>query len=470
MTAASNQREFIPIAMDSLDYCALDMDLYMRAGRDPTMTLYRTRGLEFLPEDAARLTSQGVRFLYVKVTQHGAYRKMLANRLERLAADPAATTAQKTKSVRESCAKIIEEAMLLPGQPDAFDTFGEIGRLFTTWANKDGDGFTYLMDMSSHDYYTTTHMVNVGVGCGLLLRAVNPSDEAAFSAITIGGMLHDVGKRGVPEEILNKEGKLTDEEWSKIKTHPALGYDELVNNKTLPPVVAIMARDHHEHMNGKGYPNGRTGEDLSLEAKICAIVDVYDAITAARPYRGPIAPQDALKMMSEKRGTQFDPDLFDAWHNLIERLIKDDPSRAVKESAPGAVKPLDEMSASGHETNDVVVIQPARRGGRSMTKEKRRFERTPFQMPVEVTFIRQGKPMPVDPGQPFRAETIDLSRSGIGLCTEWPLSVGDIITVSLTDKTGKVVLKHCEVVRVRALKRGWLAGACFVEARALKAA
>src|SRR5688572_28880555 len=98
-------------------------------------------------------------------------------------------------------------------------------------------------------------------------------------------MLHDAGKRSIPEEILNKEGKLDPDEWSQIQQHPTLGYKELKLHPSLPDIVPLMARDHHERLDGKGYPNGIRGDDIEFPARVCAVVDVYDAITAARPYR-----------------------------------------------------------------------------------------------------------------------------------------------------------------------------------------
>src|SRR5262249_31286964 len=162
---------------------------------------------------------------------------------------------------------------------------------------------------------------------------LKPDDPALMTAMVQGGMLHDVGKRGIPEGVLNKEGKLDPEEWALIQKHPSLGFAELSKHPSLPSVVPLMARDHHERMDGQGDPTGLRGGDTSCAGGVCAVVDVYDAITAARPYRGPIAPLDALKMMREGRGTQFDSEVFDAWAGLVEKLVREDPARAPAASA-----------------------------------------------------------------------------------------------------------------------------------------
>ena len=120
------------------------------------------------------------------------------------------------------------------------------------------------------------------------------------------GLLHDVGKIGVPDAVINKPGKLTDEEFEKIKTHPERGARILQNIEEMPK-LAIGARWHHERYDGKGYPDGLSGEEIPEEARIIAVADAYDAMTSNRSYRG-IIPQDVVKGEFEKGlGTQFDP-------------------------------------------------------------------------------------------------------------------------------------------------------------------
>ncbi len=120
------------------------------------------------------------------------------------------------------------------------------------------------------------------------------------------GILHDVGKIGVPDALINKPAKLTDEEYDIIKTHPVLGAKILGNIKEIPK-LANSARWHHERYDGKGYPDGLMGEDIMEEARIIAVADSYDAMTSYRSYREPLPQQVVRKEIERCMGTQFDP-------------------------------------------------------------------------------------------------------------------------------------------------------------------
>ncbi len=466
--ASGPEQRFLPVALDSLDFCALEMDLHLRtqAGSDPA--LYRAAGVEFTPKDAQRLSDQGIKCLYIKVSQHAAYRRMLAQKLETKVRDPELKHQERWSAVRASCDQMIKDVLLLPGQAEAVEAVGDVARAFSEWSRDESCGFSYMLDMSAHDFYTTSHMVNVGVGCGLLVKELKPDDATLFSVIVQGGMLHDVGKRGVPEAILNKEGKLDPTEWAEIQKHPELGHEELARHAALPPVVAVMARDHHERLDGKGYPRGVSGDKIDFAARVCAVVDVYDAITAARPYRGPVAPADALAMMREGRGTQFDSDIYDAWAKMIERLIKDDPQRAVEKSAPGSVRSLHEMVA----TPAAATIPPPSESAPldPLSGNRRRHDRLAYAVRLTAAFVRQGKSLPVRPGEAFQVQAQDLSRGGIGLCTPWPLSLSDVLWIQFPTKGPAAVKRYARVVRVRRNEDGtWLAGCAFIEESALAA-
>ena len=133
-------------------------------------------------------------------------------------------------------------------------------------------------------------------------------------------MLHDVGKIGVPDEIINKPAKLTDEEFDVIKKHPVIG-GEILTSISEFPALSTGARWHHERYDGKGYPDGLSGEDIPEIARIIAVADTYDAMTSKRSYRDPL-PQDVVRAEFIKcKGTQFDPKFADIMVNLIDEDI-----------------------------------------------------------------------------------------------------------------------------------------------------
>ena len=151
--------------------------------------------------------------------------------------------------------------------------------------------------------------------------------EKAQGDIYMMGLLHDVGKIGVPDAVINKPAKLTDEEFAMIKNHPAMGSRILKNIKEMP-ALATGARWHHEKYGGGGYPDGLSGNDIPEEARIIAVADAYDAMSSRRSYRD-VLPQEVVRGEIEKgKGTQFDPKFAD----IMLSMIDEDTEYTMKEA------------------------------------------------------------------------------------------------------------------------------------------
>ena len=149
------------------------------------------------------------------------------------------------------------------------------------------------------DIYTQGHVKRVSSMAMSLGRKMNLS-EMDMRALKIGGALHDIGKIGVPNEILNKPGPLTDEEWRIMKKHPEAGFQIcLPLKKNLGPALEVI-RQHHEKMDGSGYPDGLTGKDISRVARIMAVADIYDALVTDRPYRKAMPLEKALQVIKQE--------------------------------------------------------------------------------------------------------------------------------------------------------------------------
>ncbi len=168
-----------------------------------------------------------------------------------------------------------------------------------------------LLRMRSRDEYTYVHSVAVSALMMNLARTLK-LDPALLDGIGMAGLLHDVGKIAMPEAILNKPGQLTSEEFAVMKRHPGAGGRILQGEKSIPEVALDVCLNHHERMDGSGYPLGRTGENLSLPARMGAICDVYDALTSDRAYKDAWPPQQALAEMQRWKG-HFDPELLTAF-------------------------------------------------------------------------------------------------------------------------------------------------------------
>ncbi len=166
-----------------------------------------------------------------------------------------------------------------------------------------------LIKLRSRDEYTYTHCINVCV-LASLLAAQTGLDKESTKKIGLAGLFHDIGKANIPDTILNKKDKLTDKEFEVMKTHPELGIKH-VNYIGLPEEILSGILDHHEKINGKGYPRGLKGDEISQTARIISIVDVYDALTSRRVYKDPMLPHQALSLMYSMRGEEFDETMLE---------------------------------------------------------------------------------------------------------------------------------------------------------------
>ncbi|MBQ9041824.1 MAG: HD-GYP domain-containing protein [Eggerthellaceae bacterium] len=159
--------------------------------------------------------------------------------------------------------------------------------------------------IDAKDTYTNGHSSRVAEYTREIARR-SGYDEDALSDIFMIGLLHDIGKIGIPDVVINKNGKLTAEEYETIKKHPSIGADILENIKEKPE-LAMGARSHHERYGGGGYPDGLVGEEIPEEARIIAVADAYDAMTSYRSYRDPMTQEQVREQIEQGSGTQFDP-------------------------------------------------------------------------------------------------------------------------------------------------------------------
>jgi PAS domain S-box-containing protein len=168
--------------------------------------------------------------------------------------------------------------------------------------------------VEARDTYTSGHQEKV-TGISVAIAKQMGFQEDRIKSIWMAATIHDIGKIYVPSEFLSKPGKLTDIEYAVIKTHPSVGYSILKNIAFEWPIAEIV-HQHHERLDGSGYPLGLSGENILLEAKIVAVADVFEAMSSHRPYRPAIGMGKAIEEISRNRGTLFDPEVVDAFFKI----------------------------------------------------------------------------------------------------------------------------------------------------------
>ena len=165
-----------------------------------------------------------------------------------------------------------------------------------------------LIDLKFHDDYTFFHSVNVSI-MSLLMGLELEMDKEDLVNLGLAAMLHDIGKMFVKQDLLHRRGSLNVEEYKEVKRHVVRGYDYLRSIFDLPAAVYVPVLQHHEHYDGNGYPKGLKGEEIHPFARIICVTDVYDALTANRPYRKPMQTATALEYIIDNNGILFDDNL-----------------------------------------------------------------------------------------------------------------------------------------------------------------
>lgn len=163
-----------------------------------------------------------------------------------------------------------------------------------------------MMDLKLFDDYTFYHCVNVGV-LSIVMGMALGLNKDQLQKLGLAGLLHDIGKVFIPKEILNKPGKLTDQEYEEMKSHTSKGFRYLKEKFNIPTSSYVGVLQHHERYDGKGYPNSISGEKISLFGRIIAVADVYDALTSNRPYREALIPSEAVEFIMASSKAVFDP-------------------------------------------------------------------------------------------------------------------------------------------------------------------
>jgi putative nucleotidyltransferase with HDIG domain len=182
--------------------------------------------------------------------------------------------------------------------------------------------FAFVTALEVRDLYTRKHSTRVARYAHMIAEEMGCSEEE-LDVINFAGSLHDIGKIGIRDDILLKPGRLTDEEYEKIKEHPVIGAD-IISKLGLWDREMEIIRHHHERFDGKGYPDGLKGEDIPKLARIMSVADCYDAMASDRAYRKKMEKSLVLKIIRKNAGTQFDPQVVEAFLRVSEQEFPDD--------------------------------------------------------------------------------------------------------------------------------------------------
>ena len=380
MAGATAAEAYLPVSLATIRPTGMaEFQLYVREDPSAPFRLYRDRNIPFDEKDLHQLASRGVKKLYVPLQDHEHYQQHLRNNLDAILSDPSLSASARCSCMNEVVRSTLSSAFdsgcvdktvgvaqelaiqtvdlitqndvaagdhRAPGLRNPFgmspaarknytDNIGLITAAF--YVPTTGRGGTDIDDVETdarlevrrdvvagdllsvmhHDYHTFTHSANVAYYCVMLARELSIADQSELVQIAVGGMLHDLGKLSIPEAILTKSGRLTDEEFAIIKRHPGNGFRQLSSRDDLNFAQMMMVYQHHERLDGTGYPVGVGANQIHEWAQICAVTDVYEALSSNRPYRSGLPKNVICDIIDRESGTHFNAEMWQCWKKTI---------------------------------------------------------------------------------------------------------------------------------------------------------
>jgi HD-GYP domain-containing protein (c-di-GMP phosphodiesterase class II) len=307
-------RGMLPLALGTLAPAEkLDFDVFIRSdvGR---AVLFRGRNCPLDQHDIRRLSESSIVTLYIRVAEHEEY----CNYLRQVVLDNADLPSERRLQVLAAVNRSVFETAFSSPNVNRYVQFAEkFGKDLANVFCSDDFALRDLSRLLSHDYYTYTHVANVTTYCLALASQLGGFDAELLRQIAIGALLHDYGKRLIPTSVLNCTTPLTDEQWQIIQRHPMDGFREFCTRSDVNRGQLMMIYQHHERIDGKGYPVGVGGSDIHEWARMCKIADVFDALTSDRPYRQADSPSKVLEFMETMVGTEIDEEMFRCFQATI---------------------------------------------------------------------------------------------------------------------------------------------------------
>ena len=306
-------------------YKAIDKRL-ITEGQKLNFTLYETNVEHtvmsiFLQSDSVvdgnnKVKLREIEHLYIDEDESEIFKKYEQGHLQTIATSAEIAFSEKASIVYTKASEVMDELFANPEALGNIEKSQDIVDGFVNLVLQDESTIASIMQIAAHDYYTHTHSINVSVYTLSLAKFIGLKDKD-LEDIGMSSMMHDLGKSKVDWEIINKNGKLTEDEFNQMKKHPAAGYDIAVNMGLSDKRILSGIRSHHEKLDGTGYPDRLKGKEISLFARIIAVCDVFDALTTKRSYKDAMGSFAAIKIMKNQMSEHLDTRLINSLVQMV---------------------------------------------------------------------------------------------------------------------------------------------------------
>lgn len=315
--SAIQSNDFIAISPAMLSPKSLPgVNIFIKSNQDSTPTLFCSSDSCASPERLHELSKSGVTKLFIRSSERDDYQAYLRENWEDLVANTDRDPTAQISVISEVMRDVLREGFNGNDTNCIVEACQQVGKAASQVVEGPNVAISKLSNVLHHDFTTFTHCTNVSLYCTLLAKALGYSGTE-LEEISIGGLLHDVGKLQIDNRILTKPGRLDEAEFREVQRHPLAGFEQLTHCDSVTFGQLMMAYQHHERIDGSGYPVGCVGSEIHPLARLCAIVDVYEALTARRPYREPMSESTVMSLLNKGSGTEFDPEMLTCWQQQI---------------------------------------------------------------------------------------------------------------------------------------------------------
>ncbi|MHC4660481.1 MAG: HD-GYP domain-containing protein [Planctomycetota bacterium] len=315
-------QNFIPIPVSSIPEDAdLDFDLYRcyGSGKSRTHVLAFPRHIPITPEARFNLDRQEIEILYLAGKDADIFRSHIEQNLDRILRQSNFTTKDKAKVLYLAAGFCIRDMFNDPRIGPALESNRDILRHIIRHVSGTPKAFHNFFDLGSDSYYLFTHALNVAIYGIALLSSMGDTKAETLINFGFGALVHDLGMREIPSSIILKPDRLTEDEYKVVRKHPWLGADIADRAGGIPQHSHVVVIQHHERLDGAGYPWASKASDIHPLARLCAVVDAFDALTSPRSYKSPVSTYDAFRIMKTDGYRKFDQAYVDAFIRLMSR-------------------------------------------------------------------------------------------------------------------------------------------------------
>ena len=310
------KESYVPITLESIEPLIFpDVSLFIRTGQN--YVLYKSNGRDFSENDHERLSKNGVEFVYVAKSDVDVINSYMEASAERILKSDLLNAKAKGKMIYQTSINFVDDIFNNPDKSADLNRTKNLIENLMLFLSDNPDAINSLETVMTHNYHTFVHSLQVASLTLLMHSEAYTLSRDEMLDVGTGAILHDFGKIFVPQDILNKCGKLSDEEIEILKRHPEDGYSFLQNKGVLSPVSLSIVRLHHERCNGSGYPLGLEFRDIPRSAQVTGVADVYCSLTTSNTGTKTMPPHIAVQLMRNQMKELFSPFLL----NTLEKLV-----------------------------------------------------------------------------------------------------------------------------------------------------